>query len=205
MQGPIYPDMPSEGRKDGFFYRRRWMVPLGTVLLTNMFYVYGVKAMLPEPSMAGLKFIESTHSASYLLFSILPFSESYFAKVQSAYSSSAPALLVVHSHAFILLTSLLLLLLMLIKRKSLIQYIIDAKELARKDVSWSIYSNAILMSLMVLLCLFMVVLSTTLQSVSKPDLILDGALLSAVFTPLLVYWGICAILLAVLGRKAQST
>ena len=94
---------------------------------------------------------------------------------------------------------------MLIKRKSLIQYIIDAKELARKDVSWSIYSNAILMSLMVLLCLFMVVLSTTLQSVSKPDLILDGALLSAVFTPLLVYWGICAILLAVLGRKAQST
>jgi len=201
MQGPNYHGVLSEEDEGGFFYQHRWGVPIVTVLLTNMFYVFSVKALIAKESMKGFEFIESTHSASYSLFSLLPFSESYYARLQLAHADPMPTMLVVHCHAFILLTSGLLLMLMLIKLRSLTQYIVEAKKLARTDLSRSHHLNPIRMSFMVLPCLFMFVFSTAHRNLGTPDLVLDGALLSAVSTPLLVYYGMCGVLLIYLSRN----
>jgi hypothetical protein len=146
MQGPIYPDLPSEGRKDGFFYQRRWMVPVMIGVLINVLYVLGLRSIMLSTPIEDLEVSEFLNGPSFLLFSILPFSDSYYASLELAYSNPAPVLLVVHCHAFILLTSGLVLLLMLIKIKDLTRYITDAKRRALRDLSWSHYFNATRMS-----------------------------------------------------------
>lgn len=204
MQGPNHPGELGEENRGGFFHQHRWDVPVGTVLLTNLFYVFGVKALIAKEPVKSFEFVEATHGAAFWLFSLLPFSESYHARLQSADSDPMRVMLVIHSHAVVLLISALLLLLLLIKSRRFTDYIAEKRELARTDLSRSHYFNASRMLFVVLPCLAGFLISTALPGFSKPDLILDGALLSALFTPLLIHYGMCAVLLAHLPRSSQS-
>lgn len=196
--------MMNQRRTNGFFYKRRWLIPIYAVVLINMIYAITIKSIIYNTPIEDVEVNHFLDGPSFFLFSILPFNESYYAKLLSAYSDPAPALLVVHCHAFILLTSAVLLTTMLLKIKDLIKYIIAARNRALKDLQWLHYLNATRMSVMALIPLGMVVAGTSLTTVQNPDRFLDGAFFSAVCTPLLVYWGMCAILLFFVNRNEAT-
>lgn len=208
MQGPIHSGRlgkgeRSQGERSRYFYHRRWFFPVAFANLVNVLYAIDLRRILVSTPIEDMEVFHSFDRISLLLFSILPFSDSYYARLEAAYSNSAPVFLVVHCHAFILITSGLLMLLMLVRLRGFTRYLEDARMRAHKDLSWSHYYNGSRMLFMALTALGMVIVSTTATNVVDPGLLTDGLLISAVSTPLLVYWVMCTVFLFYLSRKER--
>ena len=186
--------MASDGTLGGFIYKRRWTFAVSAVALLNFVYtnvllVVGALSRIPVG-----EFVMALNGPSFLIFSILPFSDTYYARLVSAFPSPGHALIFIHGHAFTLFTSALFLLFILFRIKDFTRYVIDGKKYAEKNLYWMHYRSVVRMSILSICALFGVVLSTTVN-VSKSNLLMDGIRLSAVSAPFLIFWATCAVII----------
>lgn len=191
--------MSSNGSIGGFVYKRRWTFAVSAAALLNFVYtnvllVVGALSRIPVG-----EFVMALKGPSFLIFSILPFSDTYYARLVSAFPSPGHALIFIHGHAFTLFTSALFLLFILFRIKDFTRYVVDGKKHAEKNLDWMHYCTAVRMSILGLCALVGVFLSTTVN-VSNPDLVMDGIRVSAVSAPFLVFWATCAVIIFRLSR-----